>query len=520
MSKKYRIVRLLRVGSQAFFFLLFVYLLVATRRGEGDAIGAVERFFHFDPLLALATTVASRTFFAAFAFSAVTIVVTAAFGRHVCGWVCPLGSVHHFFSFLFAKGKRAKPSREGGPRLAWKYAILVFVLVGSVFTLDLVGFLDPLSFLYRSFTTAVLPATALAADAGVAALNERGLTSIGGIGARYIKDVAINTTFRQGLLIGAIFLAVVSLNAVRERFWCRYLCPAGALLGLIGRWNLLKIRIDADKCNGCNLCTRSCQSQANPHPNERWAASECLYCYACASVCPHEAISLAVQTAPSGAPSIDLSRRGLVFTSVLGLAAVPLFAVSASERNSETLIRPPGALPEPEFLAKCVKCGECMKVCPTNGLQNAFDQGGLLAIWTPILVPRIGYCEYQCALCTEVCPTGAIEQLTIKQKTETKIGSAWVRRHRCIPYATGEPCKVCQERCPTSPKAIQMIETEVFAPDGEVVPVKVPVVDNDVCNGCGVCETKCPVADEPGIYCTNSGESRSDDKALVFRPIV
>ena len=520
MSRTYRLVRLLRVGSQAFFFLLFAYLLVATRREEGDTIGAVERFFHFDPLLALTTSVASRTFFAAFAFSAVTIVVTAAFGRHVCGWVCPLGSVHHFFSFLFATGKRTRPSREGGPRLAWKYAILVFVIIGSVFTLNLVGFLDPLSFLYRSFTTAVLPATSLAASAGAASLNERGLTSIGGSGARFIKDVAVNTTFRQGLLIGAMFLAVVSLNAVRTRFWCRYLCPAGALLGLIGRWNLVRLRIDADKCNGCNLCTRSCQSQANPYPTERWTSAECFYCYACASVCPNEAIDLTVKMTPAGAPSIDLSRRGLVLTSVLGLVTVPLVAISGSERNSEKLIRPPGALPEPEFLATCVKCGECLKVCPTNGLQHAFDEGGLRAIWTPILVPRIGYCEYQCSLCSQVCPTGAIEQLTIRQKTATKIGSAWIRRHRCIPYATGEPCKVCQERCPTSPKAIQMIETEVFAPDGEIVLQAVPIVDNDVCNGCGVCETKCPVVDEPGIYCTNAGESRSDDKALVFTPIV
>jgi MauM/NapG family ferredoxin protein len=520
LSKTYAQVRLLRAGSQALFFLLFAYLLLATRRGEGDAIGAVERFFHFDPLLALTTSVASRAFFAAFAFSAITVVVSALFGRHVCGWVCPLGSVHHAFSALFAKGQRTRPSREGGPRLAWKYAILVFVLVGSVFTLDLAGYLDPLSFLYRSFTTAVLPAATLAAGAGAAALTDGGLTSLGASSARLVKDLAVNTTFRQGLLIGAMFLAAVALNAVRKRFWCRYLCPAGALLGVIGRWNLVKLRIDADKCNGCNLCTRSCQSQASPYPNERWKAAECFYCYTCATVCPNEAIGPTITMAPARGPAIDLSRRGLVLTSVLGLASVPLFAISASERNSEKLIRPPGALPEPEFLATCVKCGECLKVCPTNGLQHAFDEGGFLAIWTPILVPRIGYCEYQCSLCSQVCPTGAIEQLTIKQKTETKIGSAWIRRHRCIPYATGEPCKVCQERCPTSPKAIQMIETEVIAPDGEFVLQNVPVVDNDICNGCGVCETKCPVVDEPGIYCTSAGESRSDDKALVFRPIV
>ena len=425
--------------------------------------------------------------------------------------------MHHFFSFLFARGKRTKPSREGGPRLAWKYAILVFVLVGSVFTLDLAGFLDPLSFLYRSFTTAVLPATSLAAGAGAASLNERGLTSLGGSGARFIKDVAVNTTFRQGLLIGAIFLAAVSLNAVRKRFWCRYLCPAGALLGLIGRWNLVKLRIDADTCNGCNLCTRSCQSQANPYPNERWKPAECLYCYTCASVCPHEAIGLPVAMAPAaGARDRPLAPRARPH---LGArpgrgSALRRLRLRTELREADPAAR--GACPSREFLATCVKCGECLKVCPTNGLQHAFDEGGLLAIWTPILVPRIGYCEYQCSLCTQVCPTGAIEQLTIKQKTETKIGSAWIRQHRCIPYATGEPCKVCQERCPTSPKAIQMIETEVFAPDGEIVLQKVPVVDNDICNGCGVCETKCPVVDEPGIYCTNAGESRSDDKALSF----
>jgi MauM/NapG family ferredoxin protein len=509
----------LRAVSQTLFFLLFAYLLLATRRTGEDTIGEVERFFHFDPLIALTASVASRTFFAVFAFSAVTVVLTAAFGRHVCGWVCPLGGVHQFFTYLFALGTRARPTREGGPRLAWKYAILVVVLVGSVFTLDLAGFLDPLSFLYRSFTTAVLPATSRAASAGAAALKEGGLTSAGGNAAAAIQAVAVNATFRQGLLVGALFLAAVSLNAMRKRFWCRYLCPTGALLGVIGRWNLVKLRIDTDKCNGCKQCTRSCPAQANPYPNERWSPAECFYCYTCAAVCPHQAIGPVIERAPTQAAAIDLSRRGLVLTSALGLAAVPLAAVSASERTSEKLIRPPGALPEQEFLARCVKCGECMKVCPTNGLQHAFDEGGLLSIWTPILVPRIGFCEFQCSLCTQVCPTGAIEELTIKKKTATKIGSAWVRQHRCIPYTQGEPCKVCQERCPTTPKAIVMVEAEVFAPDGEIVVQNVPIVDNDICIGCGVCETKCPVVDEPGIYCTNSGESRSNDKHLTFGTI-
>lgn len=516
MFKKYRAVQLIRIAVQTVFFLLFVYLLLGTHRSEADAIGAVERFFHFDPLLGLTTFLASRTFFAAFFLSVITVILTLLFGRYVCGWVCPLGSLHHFFSYLFGKGKQVDPDFEKSDHLIWKYRVLIFVLVGSVFTLDLAGFLDPLSFLYRSFTTAILPAAFLATGAGSAFLNQSGLGSLGNSWSQSIQNLTVNTLFRQGLFIGLIFLGIVLLNLIRDRFWCRYLCPTGALLGLLARWNLVKLKIDADKCTECDLCNRLCQSQATPFPNEKWNPSECLYCYTCASECPTHAISLPLRPAPAQGQAVNLSRRELVFTSTLGLVTIPLFDISASERVSEKLIRPPGALPEPQFLAKCIKCGECLKVCPTNGLQHTFEEAGLLGIWTPVLVPRIGYCEYYCSLCTQICPTGAIEELTIKEKNETKIGSAWIRKHRCIPYILGESCRICEERCPTSPKAIQMIEAEVMAPDGEIIVQNVPVVDNYVCTGCGICETKCPVVDEPAIYCTNAGESRSDLKILSF----
>ena len=150
-----------------------------------------------------------------------------------------------------------------------------------------------------------------------------------------------------------------------------------------------------------------------------------------------------------------------------------------------------------------------MKACPTNALQPALNQAGPEGIWTPVLVPRIGYCEYYCSLCTQVCPTGAIEELKIPEKTKVRIGTAWVNKNRCIPYTLGWQCTVCQEQCPTSPNAIVMTEMDVIATDGTWVVQKVPVVDPDVCIGCGICETKCPVYDDPGIYCTSLGESRS-----------
>ena len=514
-SGKHRLTQLLRIFSQTVFFCLFLYLLLGTRHAGKDTIGAVERFFHFDPLLGAATFLASRTFFKAFLLGLVTIVVTALFGRYVCGWVCPLGSLHHFTSFLFRRTKGSKPRLQKDNHLGWKYLILVFIVIGSIFRLDLAGFMDPLSFLYRSFTAAVMPAVSMTIGAGTSLFLQVGLPYPGERWARYLQDLAGNTTFRQALFIGLIFLGVILLNGVRPRFWCRFLCPAGALLGLLSRWNLVRLKIDTSRCNGCRLCTLHCQAQATPHPNERWNRAECMYCYTCASECPHQAISYPPGPAAADSHVVNLSRREVIFTSTLGLATVPLIALTGAERPSEKLIRPPGALPELQFLAKCIKCGECMKVCPTNGLQNAFHEAGFLGIWTPVLVPRIGYCEYYCSLCTQVCPTGAIQELTIEEKLQTRIGMAWIKKHRCLPYALGEPCRVCEQRCPASPKAIQMVETRFSLPDGTTHALNAPVVDPELCNGCGVCETKCPVVDEPAIYCTSFGESRSE-KELSF----
>jgi MauM/NapG family ferredoxin protein len=204
-----------------------------------------------------------------------------------------------------------------------------------------------------------------------------------------------------------------------------------------------------------------------------------------------------------------------LMTSVFSILAVPLFHISgAVRRASAKLIRPPGALPEPQFLAKCVKCGECMKVCPTNGLQPALDEAGPEGLWTPVLVPRIGYCEYLCSLCSQVCPTGAIRGLKIPEKIEIRIGSAWIHKHRCIPYALGESCMVCRESCPTTPKAIQLFRMEVLLTDGSVATPRAPLVDAEICIGCGICETRCPVVDEPAIYCTSIGETRSAHNTL------
>jgi MauM/NapG family ferredoxin protein len=502
----HRLLQLMRISTQILFFCLFFYLLLGTHFSGKDYIGPVESFFHFDPLLNLTMFIATRQLVKVSLWALVTVILTVLFGRFVCGWVCPFGALLQFFSFLFKKLKWHVPKPSQRNLLQLKYAVLAVVLVASVFTLDLAGLLDPLSLLYRSFIIVVLPTSALAGDAALSI----GMSSFGDRLGEILQNLSINRTFNQGFVVGLIFLAIVFLNLYRERSWCRYLCPAGALLALLSRWNIVKIKVNQEKCTQCKVCTIHCQTQATPFPNENWQPSECVYCYSCASRCPAAAITFPMLTSPAGTKSIDFPRRKWIFSAVLGLSIVPLFRITASsKRPSGKLIRPPGALPEPKFLAACVKCGECMKVCPTNALQPASNQAGAEGLWTPVLIPKIGYCEYYCSLCTQVCPTGAIKELTIPEKTKVKIGSAWINKDRCIPYALGRSCKVCEEKCPTSPKAIRMMEMGMPLPDGTVEYQAVPVVDLDACIGCGICETKCPVYDDPAIYCTSLGESRS-----------
>ena len=509
----HRLLHALRIVSQALFFGLFVFLLLRTRYSGQDVIGPVETFFHFDPLLGLSALIASRALLAVFLWAFVPVVLTFVLGRYVCGWACPLGAVLQFFSFLFKKTRWLVPRHAGARLLHLKYAILVATLAASVLTLDLAGLLDPLSLLTRSLVIAVLPAFVLATDATLSILPSVGLASLRQSLGPSFENLTINGTFHQGLLVGLLFLGVVLLNLSRERYFCRYLCPAGALFGLLGRWSLVKVRVDKEKCTECRVCALHCQTQAAPFPNDEWRPGECVYCYSCSVRCPTAAITFPVSVAPAKPRQVDAAGRRWILSGALGLAAVPLFRISTSGRAPEKLIRPPGALPEPRFLAACVKCGECMKACPTNGLQPALTQAGPEGLWTPVLVPRIGYCEYFCSLCTQVCPTGALQELTVKEKTEVVIGSAWVKKDRCIPFVLGESCTVCEEQCPTRPKAIRMVETELMMPDGTWDAQRVPVVDLEVCIGCGICETKCPVEDDPAIYCTSLGESRAQDQA-------
>jgi formate hydrogenlyase subunit 6/NADH:ubiquinone oxidoreductase subunit I len=168
-----------------------------------------------------------------------------------------------------------------------------------------------------------------------------------------------------------------------------------------------------------------------------------------------------------------------------------------------------------------------MKVCPNNALHPALGEAGLEGLWTPVLVPRIGYCETSCVLCSQVCPTGAIWEITPREKgwsapdgqpasKPIRIGTAFFDRGRCLPWAMATECIVCEEWCPTSPKAIYLRPAEITRPDGKTVVVRQPWVNPELCVGCGACEYACPVRDRPAVYVTSVGESRSRTNQILL----
>ncbi len=202
-------------------------------------------------------------------------------------------------------------------------------------------------------------------------------------------------------------------------------------------------------------------------------------------------------------------RRQFLGALGLGLVAAALPQVGAGKRiKAHPFIRPPGAVAEKDFLKKCLRCGACMQACPTNAIQPAVFQAGLDGLWTPVIIPAVGYCEYECHRCTRVCPTHALTALSLPAKKQFKIGTAVINRSTCYTYADGYNCGVCEEHCPVPEKAIRFREVEVQNFRGRLKKVKQIYVMPDLCIGCGICENVCPRIDHPAIVVGAEEEQR------------
>jgi len=529
----YRAIRNLRRVSQTVFLLIFFWLLLATfyhgvveEGGQvDDAIPyPVSIFLQFDPLAALATLLATGTLYKSLLWSLAVVVLTIFLGRFFCGWVCPLGALSNAVSETASRrpaAKRIARNQPGGHQKI-KYAVLVFFLAAALFGALQVGLLDPLCFLVRSLGLSILPAIDAVFRGAIDLVLGDGAAARGG--HRVLDDYFLGPQelrFYGGWFLGFLFIAVLVLNRYMTRFFCRVICPLGALFGLLSRFSLLSLVKDETSCNNCGLCAKACQGASAPECGVAWRAAECHLCFNCVAACKEGSLDFAFRSQEGTRQSgVDLTRRGFLASGLAGAAFVPLARSSSGPPGhiAPQLIRPPGSCDETVFLERCVKCGQCMKVCPNNAIHPAAFQGGLEGVWTPVIIPRIGYCEPSCTLCSQVCPTGAIRAFTAEDKTanRVRIGTAFFDVDICLPWAQGKTCMVCEEFCPTSPKAIWFEKKEVLQVDGTVAEVPIPHVELERCTGCGGCETACPVPDRAAIRVTSSGESRSPKNRIIL----
>ena len=218
--------------------------------------------------------------------------------------------------------------------------------------------------------------------------------------------------------------------------------------------------------------------------------------------CPSEAVAFRWQVRswrPAQQREYDPARRQLLGVLGLTAAGVALAGVEpVTARQPATMIRPPGA-DTPEFSTLCVRCGACVRVCPTQGLQPSLFEGGVQNVLTPRLLPRLGYCSFACNACGQVCPTGAIPPLELEEKQQAVMGLASINRDRCLPWAYDIPCIVCEESCPVADKAIRLEEVQVLGPAGDGMLLQRPRVLQELCVGCGICEFQCPMGGEAAI---------------------
>lgn len=531
-----------RVVSQATFFALFSFLLWVTWFSRLEGYPA-SLFLELDPLVGFATAVSTHTVYRWLWRGLFVLALTLLLGRVFCGWICPYGTLHQFTSWIFnvRRNKESIDVNRYRPIFQLKYYILTVTLLLSAFGALQIGLLDPICLLTRSVVTALQPAIDSSLPAGLA-------------DAAFKPGAPHPRVFGGAWFIGFMLLGLVGMNLVIPRFFCRVLCPLGAFLGVLSRFAVVRIDRDLTRCTDCNLCVRRCEGASDPHLALR--KSECFVCFNCIDDCPEDALAFRVAPVPvhqriigslkagtatlfgrkviSKRPETEISapdvpRRRWLFAALAGALAYPFLRFSKAvnaKAYSKKAIRPPGSVAEPEFLERCIKCDQCVNVCPTNVLQPAtLSEAGLEGLWTPVMDFRTGFCQLNCTLCSEVCPTGAIQKIDLGKKLgrgeheaagPVRLGTAFFNQGRCLPWSMETPCVVCEEVCPVSPKAIGTYEQEITRWDGKQVLLNKPYMRPELCIGCGICEHECPVQDDPAVYVTAIGESRSKDRSLLL----
>lgn len=493
------LLRKIRIVVSLLFFIATTFLLV-------DIYSVVPPDYS-NKILFLQFIPSALKFIAIFSLSTIGFVVilllAVFFGRVYCSSICPLGVFQDIINWLSGKIKRKKKHRfeflkeQKILRLVLLTIPLIVFLFGSAFAVNL---LDPYS-IYGRFAGNFFRPVFIGTNNLAAYLFEMFRLYI-------VYPYNLRVFNLIPFIITTSFLVFVLVMAWKKgRLYCSTVCPVGTLLGYISKYSLFKIVINHEECSSCGICAKECKASCIDSENKIVDMSRCVACFDCLTSCPTKGIvyNYSYDKQPNNqtfnSPSIDNSKRdfivraSLYFFSLSAIAAQVKRKIVVTKPSTKPIFRknavsPPGSISLGRFNSKCTACHLCVSSCPTQVLQPSFLEYGFLGILQPRLDNITGFCNFECKICGDVCPTGAILPFDLEKKKLTQIGKAKFVKDNCIVQTQKTDCGACSEHCPT--KAVRMIPFE-----GTLV---IPEVRDDYCIGCGACEFACPTKPYKAIY--------------------
>lgn len=415
------------------------------------------------------------------------IILTLLFGRVYCSSVCPMGIFQDVINRISRpfKSKKQRRFKYSKPKTILRWSVLIISILTFAFSMRFIlGLIDPYSAYGRMITSLFKPIYLAGNN-----LLESIFTRFDNY-TFYKTDVFIASI--PTFIIGLITFFVIGYLAWRYgRIWCNTICPVGTLLGFLSRFSLLKIRINTSNCTSCGKCMRACKSSCINIKERNIDHSRCVTCFNCLGVCKDNAIGYTLPQTINKSNNVDNSKRRFIAAGITTAAVAPKVVQAKVESvlndgkvyyKRENPITPPGSLSHKNFQNHCTSCHLCVSKCPANILKPSFMEYGLGGIMQPTVNFEKGFCNFDCTICADICPNGAIKPLTVNEKHLTQMGYVVFLLDNCIVYTDGTSCGACSEHCPTQAVSMKPYNEGLTLPE----------VNTEICVGCGGCEYVCP----------------------------